>query len=80
MSIRLLLDRLAGVAEFLHWQQQTSIPGFLANLEGYALFLLAANGAGAGNIVEVDSYPGRSPAFRYWPWVPAIPGCHNKRL
>jgi Flp pilus assembly protein TadD len=36
------------------------IEGFLFALEGYTLMLLAANGAGEGQIVEIGSYKGKS--------------------
>ena len=36
------------------------IEGFLFPLEGYTLMMLAANGAGEGEIVEIGSYKGKS--------------------
>jgi Flp pilus assembly protein TadD len=36
------------------------IEGFLFDLEGYTLMILAANGAGQGQIVEIGSYKGKS--------------------
>jgi predicted O-methyltransferase YrrM len=36
------------------------IEGFLFPLEGYTLMMLAAHGAGEGQIVEIGSYKGRS--------------------
>src|SRR5262245_32629787 len=64
MSLRFLLGRLGEVADYLHWQARfAGIEGFLTDLEGYALLLLAAQGPGLGQIVEIGSYLGRSTAF-----------------
>lgn len=55
---------LRTVADFLNWQGRfRDIDGFLHDLEGYALLQLAATGPGAGAIVEIGSYLGRSTAF-----------------
>src|SRR5262249_34762617 len=61
MNHRLLLARLSDVADFLSWQRQiASVPGWLDDLEGWLLHLLAAEGPGAGTVVEIGSYMGRS--------------------
>jgi len=39
------------------------IEGFLYALEGYTLMILAANGAGQGQIVEIGSYKGKSTSW-----------------
>jgi hypothetical protein len=48
-------------AEYLELSERFSqVEGFLHDLEGYALFNLAANGEGSGEIVEIGSFMGRS--------------------
>lgn len=44
-------------------QNCCSIAGWLQPLEGYLLYMLAAEGPGVGAVVEVGSYLGRSTAF-----------------
>jgi predicted O-methyltransferase YrrM len=59
MDVR--FPNIAIVAEYLQMSQRFSqIEGFLHNLEGYALFALAATGDGEGEIVEIGSFMGRS--------------------
>jgi MMP 1-O-methyltransferase len=56
--------RLEEVARFLDLQQRCcSIEGWLHPVEGYLLHMLAAEGPGVGEIVEIGSYLGRSTAF-----------------
>jgi predicted O-methyltransferase YrrM len=55
---------LQAIADFLTWQSRfRGVEGFLKDLEGYALLRLAADGPGAGAVVEIGSYLGRSTAF-----------------
>lgn len=58
------LGKLTAVAEFerLH-MRLNRVEGFLNRVEGYALFLLAAEGPGEGEIVEVGSFKGLSTAW-----------------
>ncbi|MCI0377859.1 MAG: class I SAM-dependent methyltransferase [Gemmataceae bacterium] len=64
MNVQMLLSSLAPLGEFLHWHQRLrTIDGWLYDLEAYALFLLAAQGPGLGEIVEIGSYLGRSTAW-----------------
>jgi predicted O-methyltransferase YrrM len=64
MNIRTLGMRLEEITQFLTLQQQCgTVEGWLHPLEGYFLHLLAAEGPGVGEIVEVGSYLGRSTAF-----------------
>jgi predicted O-methyltransferase YrrM len=59
-----LNHNLAIVSDFLHWQRRfADVEGYLYDLEGYTLLQLAATGGGAGAIVEIGSYFGRSTAF-----------------
>lgn len=56
--------RLACVSDFLHLAKQFAfVGGWLDPIEGYALHLLALDGPGLGEIVEIGSYLGRSTAF-----------------
>lgn len=56
MNYRSLGMRLEEVAHFLSLQQQfASVDGWLYPLEGYFLYLLAAEGPGVGEIVEMRS-------------------------
>ncbi|MBI3462517.1 MAG: class I SAM-dependent methyltransferase [Planctomycetes bacterium] len=64
MNPRQLLSRVWDIAEFHALQKKfASIQGWLDDVEGYALLLLAAEGPGVGAIVEIGSYMGRSTAF-----------------
>lgn len=64
MNFQTLLQPLGHVVDFLKWKQQFApIEGFLQDLEGYALLLLAGQGPGVGEVVELGSYLGRSTAF-----------------
>ena len=64
MNYRSLDMRLEEIVQFLTLQQQcATIEGWLHPLEGYFLHLLAAEGPGVGEIVEIGSYLGRSTAF-----------------
>ncbi len=59
-----LTTAVDAVAEFLHWQERfRDVEGYLHDQEGHALFRLAATGPGAGAIVEIGSFLGRSTAF-----------------
>ena len=56
--------RLAVAADFAAVTEKfRGIEGFLHPLEGYALMLLAAHGPGAGEVVEIGSYLGRSTCY-----------------
>jgi predicted O-methyltransferase YrrM len=56
-----IVSKLQSVADFLqHDAQFSQIPGFLLNVEGYLLMLLAQHGPGAGEIVEIGSFMGKS--------------------
>jgi tetratricopeptide (TPR) repeat protein len=58
------LNTLSTIAEFLECQRRfAGVEGFLADLEGYTLLHLAADGPGLGAIVEIGSFLGRSTAF-----------------
>ena len=64
MDLNHQFDQIATIANFVEWQAKfASIPGFLTDLEGYALAILAAQGPGIGHIVEIGSLLGRSTAF-----------------
>lgn len=59
-----LLTSLRTIADYLRLQEQfAGVRGFLHDLEGYALFELAAHGPGIGAIVEIGSFLGRSTMF-----------------
>lgn len=56
-----VIHSLQSVAEFLkHSEQFNGIPGFLLNVEGYLLMLLAKHGPGEGEVVEIGSFMGKS--------------------
>lgn len=56
-----LLSRVTTMIEFIELMQKTElVPGFLNPMEGYVLFTLAADGNGAGAIVEIGSLFGKS--------------------
>jgi predicted O-methyltransferase YrrM len=59
-----VLGRLGAAAEYAALAERlAAIEGFLHPLEGYALLLLAEQGPGAGSVVEIGSYMGRSTSF-----------------
>lgn len=59
-----VLGRLGAAAEYAALSERlTAVEGFLHPLEGYALLLLAEHGPGAGAVVEIGSYLGRSTCF-----------------
>jgi predicted O-methyltransferase YrrM len=54
-------EKIYTVAQYIDLEQRFSkVEGWLSGLEGYALMLLAANGPGSGEIVEIGSWMGRS--------------------
>jgi predicted O-methyltransferase YrrM len=64
MNYRTFGMRLEEIAIFIDLQQRcSSIEGWLHPLEGYFLHVLAAEGPGVGEIVEIGSYLGRSTAY-----------------
>lgn len=64
MNAQLFFAHFAPILDFLRWQKQfADIPGFLVDVEGYALLRLAAHGPGCGSVVELGSYLGRSTSF-----------------
>ena len=61
MSIDWALIRLKATAEYLHLVEELKpVQGFLLDLQGYTLLLLAEEGPGAGCIVEIGSFMGKS--------------------
>jgi predicted O-methyltransferase YrrM len=59
-----ILARVQASHEFSECLSATNaIEGWLQPIEGYTLFLLAKNGPGAGAVVEIGSFKGRSTAF-----------------
>lgn len=59
-----VLSRLGVAADYAAVADRlASVEGFLHPLEGYALLLLAEHGPGAGAVVEIGSYLGRSTCF-----------------
>lgn len=64
MNYRGFAMRLEEITHFLTVHQQcAAIEGWLNPLEGYLLYLLAAEGPGVGAIVEIGSFLGRSTAY-----------------
>ena len=56
-----ILFQLKIVVEYLGLAQRLGqIPGYLHDMQGYALMLLAAHGPGDGEIVEIGSFMGKS--------------------
>ena len=56
-----VLPKLRAACEYDHLSERTgTVSGYLLPLEGYMLMLLAAEGPGAGAIVEIGSFMGRS--------------------
>ena len=56
-----VVHALGAVAEFMQLAERfKDIPGFLAQAEGYALHLLARQGPGEGEVVEIGSFMGLS--------------------
>ena len=56
-----ILDKLLVVAEYAQLEERfRKIEGWIFGVEGYALTLLAAHGPGAGEIVEIGSWMGKS--------------------
>ena len=54
-------EKILVVAQYIDLERRFStVEGWLSGLEGYSLMLLAANGPGAGEIVEIGSWMGRS--------------------
>ncbi|MBI2424335.1 MAG: class I SAM-dependent methyltransferase [Candidatus Hydrogenedentes bacterium] len=61
MSIDWALIRLKATAEYLQLVEEIKpVQGFLLDLQGYTLMLLAEEGPGAGSIVEIGSFMGKS--------------------
>ena len=61
MSIESINDKLHGAALHAFTAiELKSVEGFLASMEGFALYLLAHDGPGAGAIVEIGSFMGLS--------------------
>jgi predicted O-methyltransferase YrrM len=55
---------LRNIVDFLTWQHRfREVPGYLHDLEGHALMLLAGGGGGVGAIVEIGSFLGRSTVY-----------------
>jgi len=56
-----VLQGLQAIGDFLKYSEKfDKIPGFLFNIEGYLLHLLARFGPGQGEVVEIGSFMGRS--------------------
>ena len=56
-----VIQGLQAVGEFLQYSEKfTPIPGFLFNIEGWLLHLLARYGPGEGEVAEIGSFMGRS--------------------
>jgi predicted O-methyltransferase YrrM len=61
MNLRVFLGRMADVANFDRLRNLFGpVPGYLYDVEGYLLHLLAAEGPASGAIVEIGSFMGRS--------------------
>lgn len=61
MSMDWLLIRIKACVEYVHYTQEfAGVKGFLIDLQGYLLMLLAEQGPGAGEIVEIGSFAGKS--------------------
>jgi len=61
MSLDWMLIRLKSCAEYLQFSQEfEDIHGYLQDLEGFLLLLLAEQGPGTGAIVEIGSFCGKS--------------------
>lgn len=59
-----ILGRLAVAEDYARTTETLApIEGFLHPLEGYALLLIAEHGPGAGAVIEIGSYLGRSTCF-----------------
>lgn len=59
--MKTVIQSLHAVGEFLELSEKfNGIPGFLFNIEGYLLHLLARCGPGQGEVVEIGSFMGRS--------------------
>lgn len=56
-----ILDKLSTVSEYAILESRFSnVQGWMSGVEGYALMLMAAHGPGAGEIVEIGSWMGKS--------------------
>jgi MMP 1-O-methyltransferase len=56
-----ILDKLSTVSEYALLELRFSgVQGWMSGVEGYALMLMAAHGPGAGEIVEIGSWMGKS--------------------
>ena len=56
-----MLSKLAAVSEYALLERRfRDVEGWLSGVEGYALMLMAAHGPGAGEIVEIGSWMGKS--------------------
>ncbi len=56
-----IVDKLLVVSEYAQMEERfRHIQGWLSGPEGYALMLMAAHGPGAGEIVEIGSWMGKS--------------------
>lgn len=61
MSLDWITVRLRTVVDFLEVNLQADlIPGYLHEVQGYALMILAESGPGVGGIVEIGSFFGKS--------------------
>lgn len=59
--MKAVIQNLRSAAEFLQYSEKfDKIPGFLFNIEGYLLLLLARHGPQEGEVVEIGSFMGRS--------------------
>lgn len=64
MALSDVLSSIAVAADYwLLSDKLSAVEGFLDPIEGYALALLAEHGPGAGTIVEIGSYAGRSTCY-----------------
>jgi len=55
------MEKIVAVVEYANLEQRfADVPGWLHSVEGYTLMLLAAQGPGIGEIVELGSWMGRS--------------------